>query len=162
MGPLDAFLAGVRSGEAAPAAELSQGLHQSTLCLDLQPPWDPRAAPSARAELLVRAAARVPAGDLFPYDRATAAGNGLGVGCAQWPSTDPPAVADGDPAGALTAPVLLLAGARDLSTPLVWAREEARQAPRGQLLVVPGAGHSVQTRSHSAAVKRALTQFLQG
>lgn len=161
MGPVDAFLAGVRSGEAAPAAALSQGLHESTLCLDLEAPWDPRTAPSARAASLARAAARLPASRLFPYDRATASGNGIGQGCAQWPRTDRPTVADGNPADPLPpVPVLLLAGERDLSTPLIWAREEARDAPHGHLLVVPGAGHSVQTRSHSAAVARAVSQFL--
>jgi pimeloyl-ACP methyl ester carboxylesterase len=163
MRPVQAFLAAVRTGESAPAGALSQGLHQSTLCLDLEPPWDPRTAPSARDRLLVRAAARVPTRALFPYDRATASGNGLGRGCAQWPSTDPPAVADGNPTSALPpVPVLLLAGERDLSTPFAWARDEARHAPDGHLLGVPGAGHSVQTRSHSPVVRHTLRQFLDG
>ena len=58
-------------------------------------------------------------------------------------------------------PVLLLAGDRDLSTPLAWAQSEARQAPHGRLVVVPGAGHSVQLRAPGAAGRRALVSFLQ-
>ena len=44
-------------------------------------------------------------------------------------------------------PTLLLAGDRDLSTPLPWAREQAAHTPHGRLVVVRGAGHSVQSRS---------------
>jgi pimeloyl-ACP methyl ester carboxylesterase len=58
--------------------------------------------------------------------------------------------------------VLLLAGDRDLSTPLAWAREEARHAPDGHVLVVPGAGHSVQTRAHDPQMRRVLLSFLRG
>jgi pimeloyl-ACP methyl ester carboxylesterase len=57
-------------------------------------------------------------------------------------------------------PVLLLAGEHDLSTPLAWARAEAATAPRGRLLEVPGAGHSVQLRARDPGVRRALAQFL--
>jgi pimeloyl-ACP methyl ester carboxylesterase len=57
-------------------------------------------------------------------------------------------------------PVLLLAGEHDLSTPLAWAREEANKAPDGRLVLVPGAGHSVQTRAHDPAVRRILIRFL--
>jgi fermentation-respiration switch protein FrsA (DUF1100 family) len=164
MRAIDAFLAAVRIGEAAPAAALSQGLHQSTLCLELAAPWDPRSPTGERAASLVRSAARVPASSWFPYDRATAAGNGLGVGCAQWPPTTPPAFVDGAAAQRLPAvPILLLAGERDLSTPLVWAEQEAREAPDGRLLVVPGAGHSVQTKSaRNPVVRRMLAGFLDG
>jgi pimeloyl-ACP methyl ester carboxylesterase len=155
------LLAGVRSGESAPAPFLSQGLHESTLCLDLQPPWNPQSSMQERARQLADDAAAIPAGTLFPYDLETAAGNGLGQGCAQWPSTSLPGVADGNPSAPLPAvPVLLLAGERDLSTPLAWAREEARYAPDGHLLVVPGVGHSVQTRAHDPAMRRTLVRFL--
>jgi pimeloyl-ACP methyl ester carboxylesterase len=57
---------------------------------------------------------------------------------------------------------LLLAGERDLSTPLAWARAEAALAPRGRLLEVPGAGHSVQLRAHDPAVRRTVALFLAG
>jgi pimeloyl-ACP methyl ester carboxylesterase len=162
VGPLNAFLGAVREGEAAPADELSQGLHESTLCLDLPAPWNPQASSQARLQLLSRRAARLPASAFFPYDRATATGNGIARSCAGWPSTTPPALTSGDPDGKLPpVPVLLLNGARDLSTPLVWAREEAARAPDGQLVVVPDAGHSVQTKD-PAFVEPRLKQFLDG
>jgi fermentation-respiration switch protein FrsA (DUF1100 family) len=49
-------------------------------------------------------------------------------------------------------PILLLAGDRDLITPIEWARHEAAGAPRATLLIVAGAGHSVQFRAVSARV----------
>jgi pimeloyl-ACP methyl ester carboxylesterase len=58
-------------------------------------------------------------------------------------------------------PVLLLAGDRDLSTPLPWAEREARLAPRGRLVVVHGAGHGVGLRSTGGEGRSALTEFLQ-
>jgi pimeloyl-ACP methyl ester carboxylesterase len=162
MGPVNAFLDAVREGEAAPADELSQGLHESTLCLDLPAPWNPQASSQERFQLLSRQAARLPATAFFPYDRATATGNGIARGCAGWPSTTPPALAYGEPDGKLPpVPVLLLNGGRDLSTPLAWAREEAAQAPDGHLVVVPDAGHSVQTKD-PAFVEPRLKQFLDG
>ncbi len=164
MGPINGFLAAVRAGEEIPAAALSQGLHESTLCVELAPPWNPEASPQQRERQLAAAAARLPAASVYPYDRATAADNGIGRGCAQWPATTAPAVADGNPGRPLPdVPVLILAGTHDLSTPLVWARAEARDAPRGQLVIVPGAGHSVQTKAGGdPAVRRALAGFLDG
>jgi pimeloyl-ACP methyl ester carboxylesterase len=70
-------------------------------------------------------------------------------------------VPDGDPNTALPrVPVLLLSGQRDLSTPLAWAQLEARYAPEGRLVVVPGAGHSVQTRV--PRVRAVVARFLAG
>jgi pimeloyl-ACP methyl ester carboxylesterase len=57
-------------------------------------------------------------------------------------------------------PVLLLAGDHDLSTPLAWARAEAARAPRGRLVVVHGAGHSVQSRALSDEGRAAVAAFL--
>lgn len=160
---LKVFLAELPSYESAPADVLSQGLHESTLCLDLAAPWNPTAGGSERALAIRRAIERVPARSLFPFDRATAYGNGLAQGCLAWPPTALPAVFDGDPSAELPpVPVLLLAGERDLSTPLAWAREEAAKAPDGRLVIVPGAGHSVQTRAHDPGVRNALIRFLGG
>ena len=160
LSALDGFFAGVKQGEAAPAPALSQGLHESTLCLDLAPGWDPRSQPSSRAAALARGAARLPQSAFFPFNRATATGNGMARGCLEWPATDPPG-----PAVTSTrlpsVPVLLLAGGHDLSTPLAWAREEAARAPDGRLVVVPAAGHSVQLRAANAGARRILARFLQ-
>lgn len=160
---LDQFLAAIPRYETIPANELSQGLHESTLCLDLASPWNPDASVGDRAVALKQVVTRIPARSLLPFDRGTAYGNGLAQGCLQWPATTPPAVYDGNPSADLPAvPVLLLAGERDLSTPLAWAREEAAKAPHGKLILVPRAGHSVQTRAHSPAVRNILVRFLAG
>jgi pimeloyl-ACP methyl ester carboxylesterase len=138
------LLHGVERRERAyPAEELSQGLHASTLCADTPAPWGGPDAPLAgRKAKLDAAVAKLPRAALGPYDRATAAGNGIALQCLYWPPVREPAPpTDGRLPGA---PTLLLAGEQDLSTPLEWARREARTAPHGHLMIVPGAGHSVQ------------------
>jgi pimeloyl-ACP methyl ester carboxylesterase len=162
-GPLAGFLTAVREAEAVPAGYLSQGLHESTLCQELAPPWNPAVSGARRSTTLSALAAATPAGDLYPFDRATAIGNGLAQGCLAWPPTSPPDVPEGDPAGDLPpVPVLLLSGERDLSTPLPWARAEAALAPRGRLIEVPGAGHSVQLRARDTGIRGTVAQFLAG
>jgi pimeloyl-ACP methyl ester carboxylesterase len=162
-GPLDAFLTAVRDAEAVPAGYLSQGLHESTLCQELAPPWDPAASGAQRSRTLSALAASTPEVDLSPFDRATAIGNGLAQGCLAWPATRPPDVPEGAVSGDLPpVPVLLLSGERDLSTPLPWARAEAALAPRGRLVEVPDAGHSVQLRARDPAVRRTVARFLAG
>jgi pimeloyl-ACP methyl ester carboxylesterase len=158
---LDQFLAAMPGYESAPADELSQGLHESTLCMDLAPPWDPQASSNQRALALRIALARIPAQSVYPFNPATVYGNGLAQGCLQWPPTAPAQVYDGDPSHSLPPiPILLLVGARDLSTPLAWARQEAMEAPDAKLVVVPEAGHSVQTRAPPALT--ILAKFLDG
>ena len=160
---LNRFLAAIPRYESTPADQLSQGLHEATLCLDLAAPWNPDAPTNQRALGLKLLLNRVPAQRLYPFNRATAYGNGLAQGCLQWPPTTPAAVHDGDPSGELPpVPTLLLAGQRDLSTPLAWAREVATKAPDGRLVIVTGAGHSVQTRAHSPTARSILTHFLAG
>jgi hypothetical protein len=162
-GALEALLAAVRRAEAVPASYLSQGLHESTLCQELAPPWAPAAPAAERAATLSALAASTPEADLYPFDRVTAIGNGLAQGCLEWPPARPPAV----PVGAVGSPlpqvpILLLSGERDLSTPLAWARAEAAMAPDGRLLEVPGAGHSVQLRARDPDVRRTVARFLSG
>jgi pimeloyl-ACP methyl ester carboxylesterase len=156
---LDSFLASVRAGSSAPAGTLSQGLHASTLCTDLPGPWGTSATSlGARRAALDRAVARLPVPAVWPFDRSTARGNGFLQTCLHWPVTEP---APAPPAGArLLPPTLLLAGERDLSTPIEWARHQAKLTPRGRLVVIPGAGHSIQTRDASGRGIRALAQFL--
>jgi pimeloyl-ACP methyl ester carboxylesterase len=158
--PLDGLIGGVQSAMQAWGAErLSQGLHASTLCADSPAPWGSAAAPLAgRKEALERAAAKL--GDLYPYDRETATGNGIAQQCLHWPPVDVPAPA---PAGRLPdVPTVLLAGDRDLSTPLEWTQAAARRAPGGKLIVVKGAGHGVQSQGDAEALAavRALVASL--
>jgi pimeloyl-ACP methyl ester carboxylesterase len=160
---LDRLIAGIRRGDRAPSSLLSQGLHASTLCEDFALPWGGPATPLAARRLAVRrAAARLTPSSVWPFDVATATGNGLVRTCENWPPMDLPV-----PPASLASkqlppvPVLLLAGDRDLSTPLPWAEREARLAPRGRLVIVHGAGHGVGLRSAGGAGRQALTSFLQ-
>ena len=142
--PLEGLQAGVsRVMKSWTAEKLSQGLHASTLCADMPAPWGDASAPLAgRKEALERAAAG--AGDLYPFDRATATGNGIAQQCLNWPPVDVPKP-DG-PKDLPDVPVLLLAGTLDLSTPLEWAQRATARAPGGKLLVVDNAGHGVQSQ----------------
>jgi pimeloyl-ACP methyl ester carboxylesterase len=153
---LDRLVRAVRRAQRAPAQVLSQGLHAATACADLRTPWGGPAAPMAgREAALRRAAAGVDPG---PYDRATVIGNGLIQTCLRWPPTPgPPVVASDD---LPPVPTLLLAGDRDLSTPLPWAREQAAHTPNGRLLIVKGSGHSVQGRGRPPAGRQAVQRFL--
>ena len=142
--PLEGLQAGVsRVMKSWTAEKLSQGLHASTLCADMPAPWGDASAPlQGRREALERAAAE--AGDLSPFDRATATGNGIAQQCLNWPPVPVPKP-DG-PRDLPDVPVLLLAGTLDLSTPKVWAERAATRAPGGKLVVVENAGHGVQNQ----------------
>ncbi len=156
---LNQFLATVHADEAFPASELDQGLHASALCADWRYPWGDSTAPLAgRPAKLARAVARLSAAALYPFDRATALGNGFIGQCLPWaPTPSTPLVS-----GKIKVPTLLVNGDRDLSTPLEWARQELKLAPHGTLVVVPGAGHSVQSRAASRRGRAAVASFLLG
>ena len=157
--PMNAMLATIREAEAAePAVALSQGLHASALCGDWLFPWGGSSAPLAgRAAALHRYAADLPASAFWPFDRKTVTGNGIMQQCLYWPPTaptpQPPARSK------ILVPALLLAGDRDLSTPLPWPEAELKLLPRGKLVIVHGAGHSTQ---RTAAGRTAVRRFLLG
>jgi len=160
---LTALMAQVHQADAWPARLLSQGLHASTLCADLRMPWGgPETPLAARPAALARATARLTPAQTWPFDRATAAGNGFIRTCLYWPPTPAPPVLAAPRTPLPRVPVLLLAGGRDLSTPLVGARAQAALAPDGRLVVVPDSGHGVQSRAVSDAGRQAVGQFLGG
>ncbi|MFI7702669.1 alpha/beta fold hydrolase [Nonomuraea sp. NPDC049480] len=152
---LGALIAAFSEGGAS-AGELSAGLHYATLCADVtKAPWGDSSAPlDGREEALRRAVHRQ--SSVWPFERKTVAEHGYVQACLRWPPSRPMPQA---PARTLTMPVLLLHGDRDLSTPVAWAIEQAARTPRGRLVVVKGAGHSVQRRhpEGAAAVERFLT-----
>ncbi|HET7129549.1 MAG TPA: alpha/beta hydrolase [Gaiellaceae bacterium] len=158
-GPLESFIAGMHAGGSAPAKALDQGLHASALCADWRYPWGTSAASlTGRAAALNRAVAKLPASALFPFDRATATGNGFIRQCLPWAPT-PPTPLD---RAKITVPTLLVNGDHDLSTPLEWARQELARTTKGKLVVVPGAGHSTQSRSVSDVSRKSVAAFLLG
>jgi pimeloyl-ACP methyl ester carboxylesterase len=159
--PLLGLEADVHQAAGAPPELFSSGLHAATLCADLRLPWSAATPVSERRALLARRLAQLADGAFWPFTRATAAGNGLIQTCLPWPATRP--VPSPPPASKLpSVPVLLVNGDHDLSTPLEWAREEARLAPRGRLVVVHGASHSIQSRERGNVGRAAVASFLLG
>ncbi len=146
---------------ATGAADLSQGLHASALCGDWRFPWGDSSAPLAgRATALARYVAALPRSAVWPFDHETASENGIMRQCLYWPPTPP---TPAPPRGArILAPALLLAGDHDLSTPLPWPRHELALLPHGRLVIVRGAGHSVQSRAGISAGRDAVRRFLLG
>ena len=109
-----------------------------------------------RQAALDAAAAKLSDDDLYPYDRATATGNGIALQCLNWPPVRRARVR-APPRDLPDVPTLLLAGDRDLSTPMEWAQQAAKRAPAGRLIIVKGAGHDVQDQGDPealAAVRR--------
>jgi len=157
---LDAFLTAAASDQGSVTAqELDQGLHASALCADWRYPWGDSSAPLAGRESKLRAAvSRLTTASLFPFDAATAAGNGFVRQCLPWAPTPATPL----PRGKLLVPTLLVNGDHDLSTPLAWARQQLALTPKGKLVVVHGAGHSVQSRAASDAGRSAVADFLLG
>jgi len=156
---LDQLISGLSQAGGSPS-EFSSGLHAATLCTDMRFPWGSDAVPPAeRRRPLVRATARLTVAQVFPFDARTAADDGIMQTCLAWPATRP---APETPPGALLPriPVLLLAGDRDLSTPLEWAQQEAHRAPLGELVIVRGASHSIQNREQGHQGRDALFAFL--
>jgi pimeloyl-ACP methyl ester carboxylesterase len=157
---LDHFLSIAASEQSGvPAQALDQGLHASALCADWRYPWGDSAAPLAgRAAKLRAAVSRLSASVLYPFDAATASGNGFVRQCLPWGPTPSTPL----PRGKLRVPTLLVNGDHDLSTPLAWARRQLELTPNGKLVVVPGAGHSVQSRAVSDVGRNAVAAFLLG
>jgi pimeloyl-ACP methyl ester carboxylesterase len=159
VGPLEGFLEGFRADTRMPAADLSQGLHASTLCAEAVWPWKGDSPLTGRAAALDAFVASLPEQALWPFDRATVRDNGLAVTCLNWPPTPEPAPDPPDDEDLPDVPVLMVVGDRDLSTPVELARQEEARAPRVELVVIPDAGHSLQTRGPDAA-REAVSSFL--
>ena len=140
-------------------ADYSAGLHIDAFCSDGVFPWGRPDTPLAgRQVALDRALRRMSASRFWPYTRETSAGSGFTQECLRWhsrPSAEPPSRLP-------DVPVLLINGDHDLSTPMEWAREEARHAPDGRLVIVKGASHSIQNRERGHAGRDAVIAFLNG
>jgi pimeloyl-ACP methyl ester carboxylesterase len=158
---LDRLIDELNQGGGSPT-EFSSGLHAATFCTDLRFPWGSDAVPvSRRMPALAKATARLRTSQVWPFDARTAADDGIMQTCLDWPVTRP--APEASPTSKLPAvPTLILAGDRDLSTPLAWAQQEAARAPGAQLVVVRGAAHSIQTREPGDQGRQALFGFLLG
>ncbi|MFF6776825.1 alpha/beta hydrolase [Streptomyces sp. NPDC012637] len=153
---LDGLVAGFSGPSDESPADFSSGLHAATLCADSRWPWGDASAPTeGRERALRQAVRRIRPAEVWPFQRETAGEQGIPQTCLPWPASRPNRPAAGR---TLTMPVLLLAGDRDLSTPVRWAREVAAATPKAELVVIEGAGHSTQSRSDGGA--RAAEAFL--
>jgi pimeloyl-ACP methyl ester carboxylesterase len=160
---LDTIITAEKNDSATPdrAEVFSQGLHAATVCADWTWPWGNAETPlPGRAEATTKAVAALPDTALFPYDRATAAGNKTVAMCQPWPPT--PLVTFPSQADLPPVPTLLLAGDHDLITPLAWTQHEASYAPHADLVVIPGSGHITQNTGNGPAGRAAVTRFLTG
>jgi pimeloyl-ACP methyl ester carboxylesterase len=158
---LDQLIQGLNQGGGSPT-EFSSGLHAATFCTDLRFPWGSDAVPvSEREPALVKATAKLTSSQVWPFDAKTAEDNGIMQTCLDWPVT-PPAPEASARSRLPAVPTLILAGDRDLSTPLEWARQEAAIAPLAQLVIVHGAAHSIQSRELGDQGREALYSFLLG
>jgi pimeloyl-ACP methyl ester carboxylesterase len=146
-GPLNQVVQQLGSGAgSSPSTDLSAGLHAATACADLRDePWGSTAAPLAgRDAAVARTEAAVDPAQVWPFLPRTTVAQGLVATCRYWPPSRP------DPrprTNRITVPVLVLAGDRDLSTPLPWAQAEAARIPHSHLVIVPGMGHAIQGRN---------------
>ena len=158
---LDAIIAAETQRRAASAEVFSQGLFATNVCEDFRWPWGTTDTPVPdRADATTAAVAALSDAALFPYDRATAAGNKFVVTCEQWPAT--PVVPFASDAPLPPVPTLLLAGDHDLITPLAWTQHEASLAPGARLVVIPGSGHITQNIGNGPAGRATVTAFLTG
>jgi pimeloyl-ACP methyl ester carboxylesterase len=158
---LQTLVAEIHRAGSAPPELYSSGLHAATLCADLRLPWSSVTPVARRPALLARRMKTVPESAVWPFTRATASHDGFVETCKVWPVT-PPVPSPPLRSKLPSVPVLLVNGDHDLSTPLEWAREEARLAPKGKLVVVHGASHSVQTREQGGVGRAAVQAFLLG
>jgi pimeloyl-ACP methyl ester carboxylesterase len=154
---LDRYLDGFRTAPATAPEIFSNATHASAACRDQVFAWGRSDAPlRTRAAAVRRAAAAHPASDFAPFDRATAVGSGVVRECLPWPPVAPASIRR--PARLPAVPTLLVAGGRDLSTPLEYARQALRRSPHARLVVEPGAGHIVT--AHDGPGRAAVRRFL--
>jgi TAP-like protein len=139
------------------APELSFGLNVATTCADGKFPWSPNTPPADRAGVLASAVSALPAGSFGPFGNWTAK-LGSAYYCDLWPSPSGNAPLGSGPYP--NVPVLALSGGLDLRTPTANARAVLAQFPQGQLVVVPGVGHSVLGVDVSNCAARAVHDWI--
>lgn len=165
-GDLDPILrlkrhATLSEGSGSPR-EFSSGLYAATACEEIPFPWPRFSDPATRFGPISAAIAQIPEAALYPFDRATDAGNDFIRMCRRWPEASP-APAYGPPAGSLPdVPVLMLSGEMDLRTPNETARSAAADWPHAQVLTIPDTGHSVLTADFSNCTHNAAVRFFRG
>lgn len=122
-----------------PPTEISSALFWATTCADSAAAWT-TATPLDQRPAIAQGAADAAGAAFAPFLPANALPDSTASGCTAWPeaATDPL-----QPGPLPAVPTLLLAGGQDMRTPVSSAQAVAGRSPRAQLVVAPGAGHSV-------------------
>ena len=144
---------------ATSAEDLSFGLYAATNCADGHFPWSPDTPPSARGAILAAAVASAPPGSFGQFGN-WAARIGNAYFCEQWPT--PAGNTPLGPGPLPNVPVLALNGGFDLRTPVANAQAVIAQFPKGQLVTVPGVGHSVSTADFSGCAPNVFRRWILG
>jgi len=129
----------INSEEPPPPTEMSSALFWATTCEDSALPWN-SSTPLKQRPAIATAAVRAQSAAFAPFLPANVLPDVIANGCTAWPeaATDPL-----QPGPLPAVPTLLLAGGQDMRTPVASARAVATRSPTAQVLVAPGAGHSV-------------------
>lgn len=121
-------------------SSVNDAVHFATTCNDGPFPWKPEMPVGERPRVLAEAVSALPQRSLGSLGRWAAAG-GSADECLDWPA---PAGVEATGGGRMPdVPVLVLAGDRDVRTPVAAGRTAAALFPHGRLLVAPGVGHTV-------------------
>ncbi len=142
-----------------PSIELSGGLYAATVCRDGPFPWDPTSDPTQRQSILNAAVAALPAGTFGPFGTWSYRFGNADF-CVGWPS--PAGGAPLGPGPLPNVPMLAISGGFDMRTPTEGARNVVSRFPQGELLVVPGVGHSVTTADPSGCAIQAVRNWMGG
>jgi hypothetical protein len=146
-------------GQVTPSIELSFALYAATVCRDGPFPWSPETPVAERQAILNSAVGALPAGTFGPFG-SWAHRFGNADFCVGWPS---PAGGAALATGPLPdVPMLAVSGGFDMRTPTEGARSVVSRFPHGQLLVVPGVGHSTVTADPSGCALQSVRTWMLG
>jgi pimeloyl-ACP methyl ester carboxylesterase len=153
---LPAVLAAAAGGDAAPLLRTAERLrHQRVPARTVD--WAVHAAALCADHPPAASVGLLPGELVAPFTPSMAAQNGAHDTCRRWPT---PAIALPPEPGPLPdVPALFLAGQYDVLTPRSGALREARRSPRGQVVTVPGVGHSTLTGANDCA-RAAVRRFV--
>ena len=146
-------------GSVTPSIELSGALYAATVCRDGPFPWAPDTPIGDRQGILDAAVAALPAGTFGPFGR-WAYRFGNADFCVGWPSPSGGAPLESGPLPDV--PMLAVSGGFDMRTPTEGAVSVVSRFPHGQLVTVPGVGHSTVTADPSGCALQAVRLWMTG
>jgi pimeloyl-ACP methyl ester carboxylesterase len=142
-----------------PSIDLSFGLYLATVCRDGPFPWAPETPVAQRQPILDAAVAALPSDAFGPFGK-WAYKFGNADTCLVWPS--PSGGAALGPGPLPDVPMLAISGGYDMRTPTDGAQTVVSRFRQGQLVVVPGVGHSTTTADYSGCAAQKLRAFMLG